>query len=75
MHVPPAGAVGINRAQYETDSDERYIRAYCSDEDNSEHEWLYWMIGSLTAGIPFCVFGTITVIVLTAYHGCDLEIW
>ena len=55
------GAVGINNAK--TDNDERYIRAYCSEEDNSERVWLYWMAGSSGAALFFCLFGTSTFVV------------
>ena len=55
------GAVGILNAK--TDNDERYIRAYCSEEDNSEHVWLYWMAGSSVAAIFLWLFGTFTIVV------------
>ena len=55
------GAIGINNA--ETDNDERYIRAYCSDADNSEHVWLYWMAGSSGAAFLLWLFGTFTIVV------------
>ena len=54
------GAVGILNAK--TVNDERYMRAYCSEEDNSERVWLYWMTGSSAATILFCLFGTFTFI-------------
>ena len=53
------GALGINNAKI--DNYERYIRAYCSDEDDSEQEWLYWMAGSTSAAILFCIFATVTL--------------
>ena len=53
------GALGINNARI--DNDERYIRAFCSEEDYSEQEWLYWMAGSSSAAILFCIFATVTL--------------
>ena len=57
--ISPTGALGINNAKI--DNDQRYIRAYCSDEDDSEHVWLYWIAGSSVAAIPFVLFGTLSV--------------